>query len=85
MPGMEVVAPRAAFYAMPRVTLPAGRTDEDFVLGLLRAKGILCVHGSGFGLPADGGYFRVVFLASPAELNAIYDDVADYAREFQSS
>jgi alanine-synthesizing transaminase len=85
IPGMEVVAPRAAFYAMPRVTLPAGRTDEDFVLGLLRAKGILCVHGSGFGLPADGGYFRVVFLASPAELNAIYDDVADYAREFQSS
>ena len=82
---MEVVAPQAAFYAMPRVTLPAGRTDEDFVLGLLRAKGILCVHGSGFGLPADGGYFRVVFLASPAELNAIYDDVADYAREFQSA
>ena len=85
MPGMEVVAPQAAFYAMPRVTLPAGRTDEDFVLGLLRARGILCVHGSGFGLPADGGYFRVVFLASPAELNAIYDDVADYAHEFQSA
>ena len=55
------------------------------MLGLLRAKGILCVHGSGFGLPADGGYFRVVFLASPAELDAIYDDVADYAREFQSA
>jgi len=85
MPGMEVVAPQAAFYAMPRVTLPAGRTDEDFVLGLLRARGILCVHGSGFGLPADGGYFRVVFLASPAELNAIYDDVAAYAQEFQSA
>jgi alanine-synthesizing transaminase len=82
MPGMNVVAPQAAFYAMPQVTLPAGKTDEDFVLGLLRAKGILCVHGSGFGLPADGGYFRVVFLASPAELSSIYDDVADFAREF---
>jgi alanine-synthesizing transaminase len=82
MPGMQVVAPRAAFYAMPQVTLPPGRTDEDFVLGLLRAKGVLCVHGSGFGLPADGGYFRVVFLASPDELHAIYDDVADFAREF---
>ena len=57
------MAPQAAFYAMPQVTLPAGSTDEDFVLGLLRAKGILCVHGSGFGLPAEGGYFRVVFLA----------------------
>jgi alanine-synthesizing transaminase len=82
MPGMQVVAPRAAFYAMPQVALPPGRTDEDFVLGLLHATGILCVHGSGFGLPADGGYFRVVFLASPAELSAIYDDVAEFAREF---
>ncbi|MGE0813209.1 MAG: aminotransferase class I/II-fold pyridoxal phosphate-dependent enzyme [Vicinamibacterales bacterium] len=82
MPGMNVVAPRAAFYAMPRVALPPGRTDEDFVLGLLRAKGILCVHGSGFGLPPDGGYFRVVFLAAPDELASIYDEVADFAREF---
>ena len=85
VPGMQVVMPRAAFYAMPQVTLPAGKTDEDFVLGLLRAKGILCVHGSGFGLPADGGYFRVVFLAAPAELESIYDDVATYAREFQAA
>ncbi len=82
MPGMQVVAPQAAFYAMPQVALPPGKTDEDFVLGLLRARGILVVHGSGFGLPADGGYFRVVFLASPAELASIYDDVADFAREF---
>jgi alanine-synthesizing transaminase len=85
MPGMNVVAPKAAFYAMPQVALPTGRTDEDFVLGLLRAKGILCVHGSGFGLPADGGYFRVVFLASPEELGVIYDEVADYAHEFASA
>ena len=85
MPGMQVVAPKAAFYAMPQVTLPKGTTDEDFVLGLLRSKGILCVHGSGFGLPADGGYFRVVFLASPAELGVIYDEVADYAREFAAA
>jgi alanine-synthesizing transaminase len=85
MPGMNVVAPKAAFYAMPQVALPKGKTDEDFVLGLLRAKGILCVHGSGFGLPADGGYFRVVFLASPAELGVIYDEVADYAREFAAA
>jgi alanine-synthesizing transaminase len=85
MPGMNVVAPKAAFYAMPQVALPKGKTDEDFVLGLLHAKGILCVHGSGFGLPADGGYFRVVFLASPAELGGIYDEVADYARQFVSA
>ncbi len=82
IPGMTCVAPRAAFYAMPQVTLPAGKTDEDFVLGLLRAKGVLCVYGSGFGAPADQGFFRVVFLASPDELGSIYDDVASFTADF---
>ena len=68
IPGLRCVAPRAAFYVMPQVTLPPGTTDEDFVIGLLRATGILCVYGSGFGMPADQGFFRIVFLASPEEL-----------------
>lgn len=85
MPGMSVVAPRAAFYAMPRLALPSGRTDVDFVLGLLRATGVLCVYGSGFGLPAEDGYFRVVFLSSLEDLAAIYGDVAAYAGEFLAS
>jgi aspartate/methionine/tyrosine aminotransferase len=67
---------------MPQVTLPPGRTDEDFVLGLLRATGILCVYGSGFGTDPADGFFRVVFLASPAELARIYDDIAAFAGSF---
>jgi alanine-synthesizing transaminase len=85
IPGMHVVAPHAAFYAMPKVDLPPGKTDEDFVLGLLREKGILCVYGSGFGLPADQGFFRVVFLASLDELGAIYDDIASFTAHFRSA
>ena len=46
------MTPTAGFYAMPRIPLPPGRTDEDYVLGLLRATGVLTVYGSGFGLPA---------------------------------
>ncbi len=82
IPGVTCVPPTAAFYAMPKVALPPGRTDEDYVVGLLRATGVLCVYGSGFGLPAADGFFRVVFLASPSELNAIYDDVAAFTRQF---
>jgi aspartate/methionine/tyrosine aminotransferase len=82
IPGMSCVAPRGAFYAMPKVELPPGKTDVDYVLGLLRAKGILCVYGSGFGTAPEDGFFRIVFLASPAELGAIYDDVAAFTREF---
>jgi aspartate/methionine/tyrosine aminotransferase len=82
IPGMRCVAPRAAFYAMPMLSLPPGRTDEDFVLGLLRATGILCVYGSGFGMPPDAGSFRIVFLADPGELRSIYADLAAFTRQY---
>jgi aspartate/methionine/tyrosine aminotransferase len=79
MPGMSCVKPQAAFYAMPQITLPPGKTDRDYVLGLLRATGILVVYGSGFGTAAEDGFFRVVFLASPAALGNIFDEMAAYA------
>ena len=82
--GMQTVAPTAAFYAMPRVTLPAGVTDEDYVLALLQATGVLCVYGSGFGTRPEDGFFRVVFLAAPKELAVIYDLIADFTRDFLS-
>jgi aspartate/methionine/tyrosine aminotransferase len=62
--------------------LPPGRTDEDYVLGLLRATGILCVYGSGFGVPAEQGFFRIVFLAGPSELAAIYADIGAFTRDY---
>jgi aspartate/methionine/tyrosine aminotransferase len=80
--GVTCVAPTAAFYAMPRVALPAGKTDEDFVLGLLRATGVLCVYGSGFATAPGDGYFRIVFLASPPELREIYQLIAHFTREY---
>lgn len=80
--GLSSVAPGGAFYAMPKVELPAGRTDADYVLGLLRATGILCVYGSGFGTAPADGFFRVVFLAPTSELSAIYDDIAAFTRDY---
>jgi alanine-synthesizing transaminase len=82
IPGMRCVTPRAAFYAMPQMTLPPGVTDQMFILELLRATGILCVYGSGFGMPASDGFFRIVFLATPAELSSIFDDMSSFAGEF---
>lgn len=82
MPGVTCVAPSAAFYAMPRVALPPGRTDEDYVLALLRATGVLPVYGSGFGLPAADGFLRIVFLAPPDELAEVYRLMADFTRDY---
>jgi alanine-synthesizing transaminase len=82
IPGMRCVAPRAAFYALPQIALPPGRTDEQYVLALLRETGILCVNGSGFGMPAADGFFRIVFLADPRDLEQIYADIAAFTREY---
>jgi aspartate/methionine/tyrosine aminotransferase len=83
--GMTCVAPTAAFYAFPRVSLPQGRTDEDYVIALLRATGVLCVHGSGFGMAPADGYFRVVFLAAPDELRDVYRLMADFTANYLRS
>jgi len=82
IPGMRCVMPHAAFYAMPMVSLPPGRTDEDYVLALLRETGILCVYGSGFGMPPEAGSFRIVYLADPDQLRSIYADIAAFTRHY---
>jgi alanine-synthesizing transaminase len=84
MPGVSCVAPTAAFYAMPKIALPPGRTDEDYVKALLHATGVLCVYGSGFGLPAEEGFLRIVFLAPLDELSEIYDLMASFTAQYLS-
>ncbi|MNC94783.1 hypothetical protein D3C83_117300 [compost metagenome] len=55
------------------------------MLGLLKATGILCVYGAGFGMPADQGFFRIVFLVAPGILTGIYDDMAEFTGTFLSA
>lgn len=83
MPGVSCMTPAAGFYAMPRIPLPPGKTDQDYVLALLRATGVLCVYGSGFGLPASEGFLRIVCLAPPQELREIYALMAEFTAEYR--
>jgi alanine-synthesizing transaminase len=82
IPGVTCTTPSAAFYVMPKVALPPGRTDEDYVLALLRATGVLCVYGSGFGMAPGDGFLRIVFLASPEELRQIYGLMAAFTADY---
>ena len=52
-----------------------GRTDEEFVLDLLKETGVLVVHGSGFGTEAEQGYFRMVYLADEATLGDVFEKI----------
>ncbi len=82
--GISCNKPEGAFYAMAQVNLHNGElgTDEEFVLGLLREKGVLFVHGSGFGTDAKDGFFRIVFLPDVETLKDVYARVADFTATF---
>lgn len=82
--GISCNKPEGAFYAMAQVNLHNGElgTDEAFVLGLLREKGVLFVHGSGFGTVATEGFFRIVFLPDVETLKDVYTRVTDFTATF---
>src|SRR5688572_20570988 len=83
IPGVASTRPRGAFYAMPKVDLPAGRSDADFIVEMVHATGVLCVHGSGFGMDPADGYFRMVTLAPPSQLNEIWDLIAGFVARYR--
>ena len=82
VPGMTSTMPHAAFYAFPRLALPPGKTDSDFIIELVHATGVLCVNGSGFGMDPAEGYFRMVTLAPPSQLNEIWNAIDEFTRTF---
>ena len=79
---MRCVAPRGAFYAMPQGRASAGKHRRGLRPRLApRERHPLRVRLGLRHRPADG-FFRIVFLASPAELGEIYDDIASFTREY---
>ncbi|MBI2899324.1 MAG: aminotransferase class I/II-fold pyridoxal phosphate-dependent enzyme [Planctomycetes bacterium] len=76
MPGVSCVPPAAAFYAFPRLAIR--EEDEEFVRGLIRATGVIVVHGAGFGQAAGTRHFRVVFLPPEEVLKEALGLVRDY-------
>lgn len=64
-----------AFYVFPRIENSPYRDDREFILELLRTKGVLAVHGSGFGQAYGSGHFRLVFLPPPEVLESALDRI----------
>ena len=83
IPGITSTRASAAFYAMPKVALPPGRTDADFIVDLVHATGVLCVHGSGFGMDPADGHFRMVTLAPPSQLDDIWNLIAGFVSGYK--
>ncbi len=78
IPGLSCPMPKGSFYAFPKIENNPYSTDKEFVLELLRQKGVLTVHGSGFGTQYGSGHFRLVFLPSMDTLNSALNKIEDF-------
>jgi len=78
MPGISCVRPKGAFYAFPR--LHEVEDDERFVADLMRATGIVCVHGSGFGQRPGTAHLRFVLLPPPDTIRSAMERLAGFMR-----
>lgn len=74
--GITCVRPEGAFYAFPRIH--TDQDDEHFVKELLKATGVVVVHGSGFGQVPGTQHFRVVFLPPEDILRKAYQNIGEF-------
>ncbi len=72
--------PQGAFYAFPKIENNKFSSDKDFVLELLKQKGVLTVHGSGFGTQYGSGHFRIVYLPNMEILESAMNKIEDFVR-----
>ncbi len=79
--GISCAKPKGAFYAFPKVELDdKWENDKEFVVDLLKTKGILTVNGSGFGDYGED-HFRIVYLAQENVLSEAFDKIEDFMKE----
>jgi len=78
MPGLSCSNPKGAFYAFPKIENNKFGTDKEFVIKLLEQKGVLTVHGSGFGEQYGCGHFRLVYLPNLKVLNSAMNKIEEF-------
>jgi len=78
MPGISCSNPKGAFYAFPKIENNPFKSDNEFVLNILKSKGVLAVNGSGYGTKYGSGYFRLVILPNMEKLNSALDKIEDF-------
>ena len=78
MSGISCSNPKGGFYAFPKIENNPYKSDQEFVLNLLKSKGVLTVHGSGFGTKYGSGHLRLVFLPNIEKLSSALDKIEDF-------
>jgi len=79
--GLSCPTPQGAFYAFPKIETNPYSSDKEFILKLLDSKGVLVVHGSGFGKKYGSEHFRLVFLPSIETLDSALNKIEDFMKK----
>ena len=80
--GIECNVVAGAMYAFPRVTLPPGRTDEEYCMALLEETGICVVPGTGFGQVPGTAHFRTTILPPTDRIRMVVEKLASFHASF---
>jgi aspartate/methionine/tyrosine aminotransferase len=81
IPGYSCQPITGAMYAFPTITLPAGRSDDEYCLAMLEKTGICVIPGSGFGQLPGTAHFRTTILPPLEQI----EEVVGKIREFHLS
>jgi len=81
MPGLSCSNPKGSFYAFPKIEDNRFGTDKEFVTKLLEQKGVLTVHGSGFGEKYGSGHFRLVYLPDLTILDSAMNKIQEFVSQ----
>jgi len=79
--GLSCSNPKGAFYVFPKIENNNYGSDKEFVLSLLESKGVLAVHGSGFGTKYGSEHFRLVFLPNIETLASALDKIEEFVNQ----
>ena len=78
IPGIQCNKVAGAMYCFPRITMPAGRTDEEYCMALLEATGICVVPGTGFGQAPGTAHFRTTILPPTYKMKQVVEKLAAF-------
>lgn len=74
---------QGAMYAYPSISLPPGKTDEEYCMALLEQTGVCVVPGTGFGQKPGTAHFRTTILPPTRQIEAVIDAIDAFQRQWR--
>lgn len=78
--GIDLVAPKGAFYAFPSIEL---EDDYHFCEELLKATGVVVVPGTGFGQKPGSSHFRMVTCPTEETIDKAFTLIGQFYNEYK--